>query len=359
MMGILNSVVNNLPQILVALLIFGILVLVHELGHFIAAKRSGIKVNEFAMGMGPVLFKRQKGETLYSLRLFPIGGFCAMEGDDEVSEDARSFGQAPLLKRMLVIVAGSAMNLLLGLIILGMLSTGMFSTRQKLLGTTKVLGFYEGAVTSQWLQAGDKIKKINNHTVRTDNDMMYEFSRDRDGIMDILVERQTADGKTENVLLESVAFKMEELPEGISMITIDFIIQGVKPTFWGVIGNSFNWTASIIKQVWGSFADLLTGRYGVNQLSGPVGVTAAIGEAAKSGWDNLLLLTAFITVNLGVFNLLPLPALDGGRFIFLAIEAVRRKPINPRYEGLVHGIGFALLIALMVFVTFNDVAKML
>lgn len=355
-MHLLQSLITNLPQIIVALLVFSVLIFVHEMGHFIAAKRSGIKVNEFAMGMGPVLFQRQKGETMYSVRWFPIGGYCAMEGDDEDSEDAHAFGRAPLWKRMTVILAGSAMNLLLGLIILGMLSAGLFSDRETLIGTTQIYGFHEKAVTNQWLQQGDTVKKINNHSVRTSNDMMYELSRDRDGIMDIVVERQLADGTTESVLLPSVTFLMREV-EGVSVLTIDFTLLGVEPTFGRVFGNMFNWTGSIIKQVWGSFADLLTGRYSVNQVSGFVGVTGAITEAVKSGFDDLLMLTAFITINLGVFNLLPLPALDGGRFIFLLIEAVRRKPIQPRYEGLVHGIGFALLIALMIFVTFNDVAK--
>lgn len=366
-MGILTSIISNLPQILVALLVFGVLIFVHELGHFVAAKRSGIKVNEFAMGMGPTIFKRQKGETVYALRLFPIGGFCAMEGDDEASEDARSFGRAPLPNRMLVILAGSAMNLLLGLIIFAVLSSW-----QPRLTTTVVDRFAKTAVTNQWLQAGDKIKKINNHTVRSSHDVGYELMRDRDGIMDILVARPTADGKTENVLLKSVTFQMEVFPEGVSLPKLDFAVKGAEPTFLGVVQNSFYWTGSTIKQVWGSLADLITGRFGVDQLSGPVGITKVVGDAAKQASERtdegkinraaieyLLNLVAFITVNLGVFNLLPLPALDGGRFIFLAVEAVRRKPIDPRYEGYVHGIGFMLLIGLIIFATFNDITRLI
>lgn len=366
-MSILQTILSYAPQIIIALLVFGVLIFVHELGHFMAAKWSNIKVNEFAMGMGPVLWKRQRGETVYALRLFPMGGFCAMEGDDEESEDLRSFGRAPLPKRMLVMIAGSAMNLLLGLLILGILSA-----KQPLIGTTTVARFGEAAVTNQWLQVGDNIKKINNHRVRTSNDIIYEFSRDRDGVMDILVVRPVAGGKTEEVLLKDVAFSMEKLPDDVQMLNIDFNLAGVTPTFGKVVLNTFNWTGSIIKQVWGSFSDLITGRYGVNQLSGFVGLTKVIGEAAKQATEktpeglineaavnNLLMLVAFITVNLGVFNLLPLPALDGGRLIFLLIEVVRRKPVNPRYEGIVHGIGFMLLIGLMIFVTFNDVAKIL
>lgn len=351
--GVISAIATYGPQILIAILVFGLLIFVHELGHFLAAKWSGIKVNEFAMGMGPILFKRQKGETLYALRLFPIGGFCALEGDDQESADSRAFGRAPLYKRMITMLAGSFMNLLLGLIILGVLSS-----QQSLLGTTVINSFGEGASSSGWLKEGDEILRINNHRVRSNNDIVYEMLRDRDGVMNIEVARQ-ANGKAENVLLESVAFKMEIVQDDIQAITIDFTVRGVKPTFLGIVANSFNWTNSIIKQVWGGFIDIVTGRYGFNQLSGPVGVTSAIGQAATFGWKSLVMLMAFITVNLGVFNLLPLPALDGGRMVFLLIEAVRRKPINPKYEGVVHGVGFMLLIALMVAVTFNDVAKLL
>lgn len=366
-MNILNSLIDNLPQILIALLVFGLLIFIHELGHFIAAKKSGIRVNEFAMGMGPVIFKREKGETVYALRLFPIGGFCAMEGEDSESEVEGAFNRAPLLNRVIVMIAGSAMNLLLGLIILAVLSA-----QQPQLATTTIHGFREGAVTNQWLQPNDKIKKINNHRVLSSHDIAYELLRDQDGIMDFVVARSDADGKSEDVLLNSVAFRMEQLPEGIAVPIFDFIVKGEDPTFLGVAMNSVNWTVSMIKQVWGSLADLVTGRFGVEQLSGPVGLTKVIGDAAKQASEktpeggidtaavkSFFYLVAFITVNLGVFNLLPLPALDGGRLIFLGVEAVRRKPIDPRYEGYVHGIGFMLLIALIIFVTFNDVAKLL
>lgn len=351
--GIVSSIAANVPQILIAILVFSFLIFFHELGHFISAKWSGIKVNEFAMGMGPVIWKKQKGETQYALRAFPIGGFCALEGDDEESADERAFGRAPLYKRMIVMLAGSFMNLVLGLVILGVLSS-----QQTLLGTTIISGFRENAISSGWLQEGDEILRINNHRVRTNNDIVYEMTRDRDGVMDIEVARQAGE-KAENVLLKAVKFQMEDIGDGIQAITIDFSVQGVKPTFLGVVANAFNWTNSIIRQVWGGFVDIITGRYGFNQLSGPVGVTSAIGHAATYGWRSLFSLMAYITVNLGVFNLLPLPALDGGRMVFLLIEAVRRKPINPRYEGWVHGVGFLLLIMLMVAVTVNDVAKLL
>lgn len=338
----------NILTIIIAIIVFSLLIFFHELGHFLTAKWSGITVNEFALGMGPRIFSVTRGGTAYSLRAFPIGGFCAMEGENEDSSDSGAFCNAPLFKRILVTVAGSLMNLMLGLILLGILSS-----QQQAFGSTVLAEFRQDATSSQQLQIGDDIQKINGHRVRTDNDLIYEFTRDRDGIMDMVVIRNG-----ETVRLPAVAFRMEERSDGTKIIDLDFRVQGVTPTTWGVVKNSFNWTGSLIKQVWGSFIDLITGRYTVNQLSGPVGVTTAIGQASSMGWKSLMLLVSFITVNLGVFNLLPLPALDGGRLLFLLIELVRRKPVNPKYEGVIHAVGFILLIGLMVFVTFNDVIKL-
>ncbi len=345
----LGSILGSIPQILIALLVFSALVFVHELGHFALAKWSDIKVNEFALGMGPVIWSRERGETLYSLRLFPIGGFCAFDGEDSESSDPRAINRAKLHKRVLVMAAGSVMNLLLGLLLLGILSANQAS-----FGTTRISGFTETAVTNQWLQAEDVVRKINGHRVNTDNDMVYELLRDRDGVMDFEVVR---DGKT--VLLNSVAFTMEPHESGVQLITIDFGVYRERPTVWRIIKNTFNLTESMIKQVWGGFIDLISGRYGFNQLSGPVGMTTEIGKAASYGWRSLMTLVAIVTVNLGVFNLLPLPALDGGRLVFLAIEAVRRKPVDPKYEGYVHTVGFILLVGLIVAVTFSDVSKLI
>lgn len=334
--------------VLITILVFGVLIFVHELGHFLACKFSGVRVNEFAMGMGPTVFKTVKGETTYALRLFPIGGFVAMEGEDEASEDERAFNKVNVWKRLLILVAGSCMNLLLGFIILVVL-TG----KSALLGTTQVNWFYEDAVTNQWLQPGDIITKVNGHRVRTNNDLVYEFVRDRDGVMDMQVIR-----RGEEVELDRVAFQMEEFQEGVQTIIMDFAVVGVPKTFEGTVSYSLNWTVSLIKQVWGSLIDLITGRFGLNQLSGPVGVTSVIGEATSMGLRQLFVLVAFITVNLGVFNLLPLPALDGGRLLFVFWEMVRGRPVNPKYEGIIHTVGFALLMMLMVVVTFKDIMQL-
>ena len=336
-------------SIITAIIVFGVIVFVHELGHYLAAKWAKIKINEFAIGMGPTLFSFEKKEIKYSLRAFPIGGFLAMEGENDESEDTNAFCNTSVFKRIVVILAGAAMNLLLGLIILGFLSS-----QQALFGTTQIANFADDAVSSQVLQAGDTITRVNGNKVRTSNDLVYEFMRSRDGNMDIVVNRNG------EALPVNVQFRMDTPPEdtSVQIIYLDFKVVGLEPTFLNTIGNTFNWTASIVKQVWGSFVDLVTGRFGFSQLSGPVGVTKAIGQASSAGYESLLLLVSFITVNLGVFNLLPLPALDGGRFIFLLIEAIRRKPLNARYEGAVNAAGFILLIGLMIIVTFNDVFKL-
>lgn len=339
----------GIGTILIAVLVFGALIFFHELGHFIFAKLAGVRVNEFALGMGPTLFSLQRGDTRYALRLFPIGGFVAMEGEDEDSSDPRSFGNASMPGRISVMLAGSAMNLLLGLIILALLTT-----QQNALGSTVVAGFHESALSSAQLQVGDEILRVNGRRVRTDNDLSYELQRDRDGVMDMEVLRGG-----QRTILRDVTFEMMEVEEGIRVLILDFKVQGVPKTFWGVVRNSINWTGSLVKQVWGSLIDLITGRYGLNQLSGPVGVTTAIGTASSMGWRPLLMLVAFITVNLGVFNLLPLPALDGGRLLFLLLEAVRRKPLNPCWEGIVNAAGFMMLIGLVIFATFNDIVRLI
>lgn len=327
--------------------------MIHECGHFLAAKLCGVKVNEFALGMGPALFKKKKGETLYALRLFPIGGYCAMEGEDSESEDERAFGNKSVPKKMFIVVAGATMNLILGLIIMAVL----LSTSTDLIGTNTIKEFYPDAVSAQYgLQAGDRFVEIEGHRVWSEKDIGFLMSRSRDGVLDFVVER---DG--EKVTLEDVHFATEDY-NGTMLIRYDFIIIGETPTFLNVLKNSFTQSASTARMVWLSLFDIVTGRYGMSELAGPVGTMDIIAdvtaEAASSGsLENLLTIMAFITINIGIANLLPLPALDGGRLLFLIIEAVRRKPMNPKYEGYVHAAGLALLMLLMVVVTFNDILR--
>lgn len=339
--------------ILFALLFFGVIIMIHECGHFACAKLFKVKVNEFSLGMGPALFKKRKGDTLYAVRLFPIGGYVAMEGEDDASEDDRAFNKKPVWQKMIIVVAGALMNLILGFILMVLLLT----TSTDLIGTNTIKEFYPDAVSSQYgLQAGDRFVEIDGHHVWSELDLSFLMSRSQDGVFDFVVER---DG--EKVTLNDVHFATEQ-QNGITLIQYDFIIIGEQPGFLNIVKNAFTQSASIVRMVWLSVFDLVTGRYGMSELAGPVGTVDIIADvtaqAVSSGsLTNLLTIMAFITINVGVANLLPLPALDGGRFLFLAIEAVRRKPVNPKYEGYVHAAGLALLLLLMVVVTYNDIAR--
>ncbi len=353
--------------ILITVLVFGAIITIHELGHFLTAKFFGIKVNEFALGMGPALvtFKggkrvSRKGKsaqaaeddddrTEYTLRAFPIGGFVSMEGENEDSSDRRAFCNKPVWQRFIVVVAGAVMNLILGLLVMLVLSSS-----QPLLGTGVIAGFHENAVTADRLQVNDRILRMNGHRVNGYNDIIFQLLRDQDGVIDFEVERGG-----ERVKVDDVAFSTTETPQGRKTVNLDFNFYGVQKTFWGTLQYSYNWTVSIVKQVWFSLADMLTGRFGFQELSGPVGVAVIVdeakGEIKTQGLRPLLLLLAFITINVGVFNLLPVPALDGGRLLFMLIEMVLRRPINPKYEGYIHAAGFAALMLLIVVVTFNDI----
>lgn len=339
--------------ILFALLFFGVIIMIHECGHFACAKLFKVKVNEFSLGMGPALFKRKKDDTLYAVRLFPIGGYVAMEGEDDASEDDRAFNKKPVWQKMIIVVAGALMNLILGFILMVLLLT----TSTDLIGTNTIKEFYPDAVSSQYgLQAGDRFVEIDGHHVWSELDLSFLMSRSQDGVFDFVVER---DG--EKVTLNDVHFATEQ-QNGITLIQYDFIIIGEQPGFLNIVKNAFTQSASIVRMVWLSVFDLVTGRYGMSELAGPVGTVDIIADvtaqAVSSGsLTNLLTIMAFITINVGVANLLPLPALDGGRFLFLAVEAVRRKPVNPKYEGYVHAAGLALLLLLMVVVTYNDIAR--
>ena len=339
--------------ILFALLFFGVIIMIHECGHFACAKLFKVKVNEFSLGMGPALFKRKKGDTLYAVRLFPIGGYVAMEGEDDASEDDRAFNKKPVWQKMIIVVAGALMNLILGFILMVLLLT----TSTDLIGTNTIKEFYPDAVSSQYgLQAGDRFVEIDGHHVWSELDLSFLMSRSQDVVFDFVVERNG-----EKVTLNDVHFATEQ-QNGITLIQYDFIIIGEQPGFLNIVKNAFTQSASIVRMVWLSVFDLVTGRYGMSELAGPVGTVDIIADvtaqAVSSGsLTNLLTIMAFITINVGVANLLPLPALDGGRFLFLAVEAVRRKPVNPKYEGYVHAAGLALLLLLMVVVTYNDIAR--
>ncbi|MCI8361434.1 MAG: RIP metalloprotease RseP [Clostridiales bacterium] len=325
------------------------MIFIHELGHFLAAKLMGVRVNKFAIGFGPVLLRWGKGETEYSLRLLPLGGFCAMEGEDEESADQRAFCNKKPWRRFIITAAGAFFNILLGFIIMMIILIP-----QKQFGVPKIAQFQENAVSQQsGLQVGDEFIKVNGRRILTTYDLSYTFSNiPADGKVDLVVKR---DGK--KLELSGVTFATEEI-QGVNVVSIDFWIEGVKKTPLNFLSEAFRNTLSYGRIVWWSLLDLITGKYGVSQISGPVGVTAAIGEAAKAGIFSLLPMVGLITINLGLFNLLPLPALDGGRLLFIIIEMVRRKPVPQKYEGMVHAIGFMVLMAFMVLIALKDIFQL-
>ena len=336
--------------ILIAIVLFGIIIFIHELGHFVTAKLSGVKVNEFAIGMGPALFKFKRGETLYALRLLPIGGYVAMEGEDQESSDERAFGKAKVWKRMIIVVAGAIMNLLLGLVLVG-LYLGISGD----LAEPTVVKFDENATSAQYgLQVGDRITDINGMRIFTTLDFSFAMTSDTDGVVDMTVERNG-----EKVVLDGVKFEMEEY-EGQNVILVDFYIRALDNSFGNLLTQSFKMTASMARLVWISLAELIRGNLSFAELSGPIGIVSVVADSASSMWQDItpiLYLMAFITINVGTMNLLPFPALDGARFLILIIEAIRRKPMNPKYEGIIHGVGMILLLAFMLVISVSDVSK--
>ena len=376
-------------RILSALLVLNVLVMIHEFGHFIVAKLCGVKVNEFAIGMGPKLLKWGKGETLYTIRALPIGGFCAMEGEDEgaptpsalggnadreldeVIEPNRSFANKKVWQRVLIVVAGAAMNLLLGFLLLlvynGLLQEPHETYGKVLFRTTTIASLDEESSSYQTgLRPGDTIIEVNGRRILMDTDLTMEMQNDADGVLDMVVRRQV-DGTQQKVTLDGVTFPQAVDEEtGRQYLRPEFSVLGVPRTFWNTFSHSFKQEVSVATVVWRTLVDLLRGNYGVNDLSGPVGtvdiIADAVGGAAGpnplEGWRNLVYLMIMITVNLGVFNLLPLPALDGGRLIFLVWEGVTRRPVPQKYEAVVHFAGIVLLLLLMLVVTYSDITKL-
>lgn len=340
---------STVISIISAVLIFCVIVVVHEFGHFIVARKCGIDVQEFAIGMGPVIFKRQGKHTLFTLRLLPLGGFCSM-GEDEESDNENSFRNKSVWRRIAVIAAGAIMNLILGFI----LSLIIFLVAGRVT-TTIIAEIVPGSgCETAGMAVGDRITKVNGLHIFTANDIIYELRNDEDGVLDFVVER---DG--EKLTFNGVKFGLTVDEEtGERVLNYDFKVYMKNMTAAELLpaaANKFMYYSRLILM---SIRDLISGKYGLNNLQGPVGIVTVISESAQeSGFDigYLLDIAMLISVNVGIFNLLPLPALDGGRLVFLIIEAVRRKPIKAETEGMVHFAGFALLMLLMIIVTFNDV----
>lgn len=335
--------------ILYTVLIFGLIIFIHELGHFIVAKLCKVTVKEFSLGMGPAILKFKPKVTQYSLRLFPIGGYVSMEGELEESDDENSFNKKSVPKRIAICIAGATMNLILGFAIIAFSLIGAENYN-----SSTVAQFKADASTSQTgLAVGDKIVKVNKTKILIDNDIVFEIMRDDDGVVDMEVMR---DGK--KVKLPDVEFTVSG--EGAERsIYLDFMVKAQEPSFFNGISRAFNETVSLARNSWVSIGDLISGNINFKELSGPVGVGKVVGQAAKLGFSKVISIAAFISISIGMFNLLPFPALDGGRIVFFIIEAIRRKPIPQKYEGYINGIGLILLFGLMIVITFKDILSLI
>lgn len=450
----ITSVLTTIALILIGVLLFELIIFIHEFGHFITAKKSGIKVNEFSLGMGPKIFSFGKGETKYSLRVFPIGGFCAMEGEDEESPEPRAFNNAKVWKRMIVVIAGAVMNIILGFVLMFVVVV-----QQDSYSSTEVQSFPATSFSScTGLQSGDVIKEINGYGISTSMDFNYPIStaelktvdgstleiykedcgnnlynmavslvqdknnklsdeqvskvnellskstneivkakskedafsvyenyykkiNDACGIKDYKVEkiveketrkRYTADilveRNGEEKLLKDVQFFTYTTKDNSDpQVSIDFYVKPIEKTIGSVLSQTFKQTISTCKMIYASLGGLLTGKFGLKDMSGPIGIASAVttvaSESLSSGFmsavNSIIYVMMIITVNLGLFNMLPFPALDGGRFVFLIIEAIRGKSVPRKVEAIVNGIGMGLLILLMILITANDIFKLI
>ena len=347
--------------ILLAILIFGILIMTHELGHFITAKLFGVRVNEFSICMGPAIFQKTVGETKYAIRCIPIGGYCAMEGEDESSDDPRAFTSAKPWKRAIILVAGSAMNFLTGLLILIVMYATVtgFATKQ-------ITAFFPDCPleSETGLQVGDEFYRIDGRRVYTYSDINMLMARNTKGVFDLEVKR---DGKI--VRLNDFPMQKQAYDEnGQTVYRYGMYFGSEEKTVGTVLKNAWFSSLDFGRMVWMSLSDLIKGMVKVDDMSGPVGIVSVIAETgrtsetAEAAIMSISYLGAFIAINLAVMNLLPIPALDGGRVFFLLIttvlEKLLRKKIDPKYEGYIHAAGMVLLLLFIAFITLKDIIKL-
>ncbi len=445
------EILTTIALIIIGVLLFELIIFFHEGGHFLTAKKSGVQVNEFSLGMGPKIFGFKKGETQYSLRLFPIGGYCAMEGEDEESENPRAFTNAKVWKRMIIIVAGAFVNIVLGLIMMFVivLQSSAFSS-------TTVSGFSQNSFSANsGLRSGDTIVKLNDYSIWCSQDMSFamatlkckdvsgtslsvykqdccvnlcklyaEMYNDKkakytkkqlDKEITILTEgtekinnsTAKASAKTlmnnyyskmekyvgvknykipeikerksrqrfqtdievvrngKKVILKDVQFYtyLESKDDKEPKISIDYYVKPIEKNFVTVLQQTGLQTVAVARMVWSSLIGLVTGQFSFKDISGPVGAASAISQVASKGlessfldaFNNILFMMMLISVNLGIFNMLPFPALDGGRFLFLLIEFIFKKPIPRKVEQVVNGIGLAILLTFMAVITVKDI----
>ena len=342
----MSHIWQTVYPILIAILFFELIILVHEGGHFFAAKMMKVKVNEFSIGMGPKLFQFQKGDTKFTLRLILFGGYCAMEGEDSESDDKNSFANKKVIQRVFVVVAGAVMNLILGvLIILGMVCS------QELVGTPVVADFDKDAVSNAYLEQNDRILAIDGMRVYTTTDITTGFSRSADGEVEFLIKR---DGKTKTV---NAKFNTQKI-DGKNYIDMDFYLYGVEKTVPNVLRETGRQFMSFCRMIFLSLHELITGKYGLSDMSGPVGTVSVVSGAVKMSLTSTFRIMAFLTINIGLFNLFPFPALDGWKLFILLYEGIFKKKLPQKFEWMINAVGLAALLGLMCLVTFSDITKL-
>lgn len=339
-------------------LILGLTVFIHELGHFIFAKKNGVYCYEFSLGMGPKLFsfRRKNDETVYSLRLLPIGGYVQMAGE-EIEEDKKiprekQMQSKSIWQRFTIVVAGAFNNFVLGIVLLFLL--GLFY------GSPETKPYIEKVDTSYNaykvnVRDGDLIKKVNGKRVSSIDDVMLEFQLVEKGssMKFLLVDK---DGNEKNVSVKPTKVTNDNGEEGY--IYGISLTSKVNKGFLNSIKYSFSKFSSIFRSMFKVIGNLFTGKLGINSLSGPVGIYNVVGEQSKQGFENVIYLCAYISINVGFVNLIPMPAFDGGRALFLLIEKIRKKPISQKAENTIHSIGFILLMILIVVITINDIIRL-
>ena len=341
-------------KIILALLFFGFMIFAHEFGHFFTAKLFGVGVKEFAIGMGPKLFtvKSKKSETAYSVRALPIGGFVSLVGEDEDVDSEKSLTKKAPWKRFIILSAGSLMNIITAVVAMFiLLSMSPYYPSTYIADREGYSVISDSVLADYGVQDKDKIIKINDKKMNVWQDISYTIMTEGTEPLDITISR---DGK--EFTLEDVQFKTDVV-EGLTVGVVDFAPLYIKRSFTTLVREAFYQSFSTVKMIYSSLFDLLSGKYGLEAVSGPVGTVEVIAESAEQGIHSLLYLFVFISMNLGIFNLLPIPALDGGRLVFVIIEWIRRKPIPPEKEGLVHTVGMVLLLIFMAVVVVSDIGK--
>ena len=346
-------------SVIFAILLFSVLIFVHELGHFAAAKLSGVQVNEFSMFMGPAIWKKQVGETLYAIRCIPIGGYCAMEGEDGGSDNPRAFDKAAWWKRLIILAAGAAMNFLIGVLLMVIVC---LPVKQAVIPVIASFEDYATANGEDGLQPGDRIIEVDGEKLYSYSDFSMILTLNPGDVHDITVKRNG-----ETVVLQDFLLEKHEviLPDGTAALRYGMNFTLSTPTFGEKLAMAWNQSLDTVRMVRLSLQMLFSGKVGIKDMSGPVGIVSEMSNvaAASDSWIsallNMLYFGGFIAINLAVMNMLPIPALDGGRIVCLlittAVEAITKKKINPKYEGYLHGAGMILLLALMAIIMFKDV----